>query len=102
MDYKLISADSHVNEPLSMWQERMPAEFRHKAPHRKVVDGKLLEIRDGMRPRRVELGTEEMDKDDLLRENAVEDGWDVKVRGSRPRTPMALPARLSTPTTAWS
>ena len=80
MDYKLISADSHVNEPLSMWQERMPAEFRHKAPHRKVVDGKLLEIRDGMRPRRVELGTEEMDKDDLLRENAVEDGWDVKVR----------------------
>ena len=79
-DYKLISADSHVNEPLSMWQERMPAEFRHKAPHRKVVDGKLLEIRDGMRPRRVELGTEEMGKDDMLREDAVEDGWDVKVR----------------------
>ena len=57
IDYKLISADSHVDEPLSMWQERMPADYREKAPHRKVVDGRLLEFRDGMRPRKVELGT---------------------------------------------
>ena len=32
-DAKLISADSHVDEPLSLWQERLPVHLRHKAPH---------------------------------------------------------------------
>ena len=80
IDYKLISADSHVDEPLEMWQERLPEQFRHKAPHREVVDGKVLEFRDGLRPRKVELGMEEMAEDDLLRERAEREGWDPDYR----------------------
>ena len=48
---KLISADSHVDEPLELWQERLPVHLRHKAPHIEVRDGKRLMIQDGMRPK---------------------------------------------------
>ena len=30
--YRLISADSHVNEPPDLWTDRVPAEFRDRAP----------------------------------------------------------------------
>ena len=30
--YRLISADSHVNEPPDLWTARVPAEFRDRAP----------------------------------------------------------------------
>ena len=33
--YKLISADDHVQEPADTWQKRVPAKFRDRAP--KVV-----------------------------------------------------------------
>ena len=32
-DYRLISADSHVNEPPDLWQARVPAHYRERAPH---------------------------------------------------------------------
>ncbi len=31
-DYKLISADSHINEPPGLWVDRMPAKFKDRAP----------------------------------------------------------------------
>jgi predicted TIM-barrel fold metal-dependent hydrolase len=31
-DYRLISADSHVNEPPDLWQTRVPAKFEDRAP----------------------------------------------------------------------
>src|SRR5439155_22195594 len=30
--YRLISADSHVNEPPDLWTTRVPAEYRDRAP----------------------------------------------------------------------
>src|SRR5438046_10688620 len=30
--YRLISADSHVNEPPDLWTSRVPAKFRDRAP----------------------------------------------------------------------
>src|SRR6516165_1955825 len=30
--YRLISADSHVNEPPDLWTSRVPAEYRDRAP----------------------------------------------------------------------
>ena len=30
--YTLLDADSHVSEPLNLWQERLPAKYRDKAP----------------------------------------------------------------------
>ena len=32
MDYNLISADSHVNPPATMWRDYLPREFRDQAP----------------------------------------------------------------------
>src|SRR6187399_3370292 len=31
--YRLISADSHVNEPPDLWTARVPAAYRDRAPH---------------------------------------------------------------------
>ena len=29
----LLDADSHVSEPLKLWQERLPNKYRDSAPH---------------------------------------------------------------------
>ena len=31
-EYTLLDADSHVSEPLNLWQERLPVKYRSKAP----------------------------------------------------------------------
>jgi predicted TIM-barrel fold metal-dependent hydrolase len=31
--YRLVSADSHVNEPPGLWVDRVPARFKERAPH---------------------------------------------------------------------
>jgi uncharacterized protein len=36
--YRLISADSHVNEPPSLWQDRVSAKFRDRAPRVERLD----------------------------------------------------------------
>ena len=33
MEYKLVSGDSHVNEPPELWQDRVPARYKDRAPH---------------------------------------------------------------------
>ena len=38
-DYKVISADSHSNEPAEIY-ERLPVEYRARAPHEETIDGK--------------------------------------------------------------
>ena len=77
---KLISADSHVDEPLELWQERLPVHLRHKAPHIEVRDGKRLMIQDGMRPKKMTMGSDEKTDEDKLREQGRLQGWDVGYR----------------------
>ena len=77
---KLISADSHVDEPLELWQERLPVHLRHKAPHIEVRDGKRLMIQDGMRPKKMAMGSDEKTEEDKLREQGRAQGWDVGYR----------------------
>jgi predicted TIM-barrel fold metal-dependent hydrolase len=36
--YRLIDADSHVNEPPDLWQSRVPAAYRDRAPHMERFD----------------------------------------------------------------
>ncbi len=36
--YRIISADSHVNEPPDLWRERVPARFRDRAPRIESFD----------------------------------------------------------------
>lgn len=47
------SADSHVVEPLDLWQTRLPAALRDRAPRREEVDGKWLFVVEGLPPRKM-------------------------------------------------
>ncbi len=40
MQYRVIDADSHVNEPAGVWQDRIPAAMRERAP-------KMIPLKDG-------------------------------------------------------
>ena len=45
-NYKLISGDSHINEPPDLWSKRIAAEFRDRAPrmeHLEQGDGWIIE-----------------------------------------------------------
>lgn len=42
MTRPLISADSHVTEPLDLWQKRLDARFREHAPRQEVRDGRMF------------------------------------------------------------
>ena len=49
---RLLSADSHVMEPRDLWEKRIDAKWRNKAPRIEMLDesGDYIVI-DGMRPR---------------------------------------------------
>ena len=46
-EYRLISADSHVNEPPDLWTERVPAAMRDRAPRIEHFDEGDECVRDG-------------------------------------------------------
>jgi predicted TIM-barrel fold metal-dependent hydrolase len=50
---RINSADSHVVEPLDLWQSRLPASLRDRAPRREEVDGKWLFLVEGLPPRKM-------------------------------------------------
>jgi len=59
-EYTLLDADSHVSEPLNLWQERLPAKYRDKAP-RMLTEyqgkpGAWWLIEEGRQPHNVILG----------------------------------------------
>jgi predicted TIM-barrel fold metal-dependent hydrolase len=55
-DYKLVSGDSHVNEPPNLWQSRVPAKFKDRAPRMErfeqgdawVIEGAIDPINFGL------------------------------------------------------
>jgi predicted TIM-barrel fold metal-dependent hydrolase len=51
VDYPIVDADAHVNEPPNLWQERVPAKLRERAP--KVIPfekgGDAWSFEDGQR-----------------------------------------------------
>jgi len=47
--YELISADSHVNPPASMWAEYLPASLRDQAPRVESTDEGDFEVFEGRR-----------------------------------------------------
>ena len=52
-DYKIISADSHASEPMELY-ERLPAEYRHRAPRIETRDGVRYYVFEGMSPSPIE------------------------------------------------
>ncbi len=51
-DATVISADSHVQEPPELYDQRVPKRLRHLAPRIEERDGARYLIVDGKRPRR--------------------------------------------------
>ena len=47
------SADSHVVEPLDLWQQRLPASLKDRAPRIEEIDGVWRFVVEGMPPRRM-------------------------------------------------
>jgi predicted TIM-barrel fold metal-dependent hydrolase len=63
--YNVISADSHLNEPLEVY-DRLPAEYRARAPRLEVRDGKTFIIVEGQPPRPME-APNPLTEDDMSR-----------------------------------
>src|SRR4051812_49841371 len=49
----LISADNHVFEPVTLWQERLPHEFRDRGPRLERRDDWLVMAIEGMPDRKL-------------------------------------------------
>src|SRR6185503_798167 len=47
--HRLISADSHVNAPIDMWREYLPAELRDAAPRLERTDEGDFQVFEGKR-----------------------------------------------------
>jgi predicted TIM-barrel fold metal-dependent hydrolase len=52
----IVSADSHVTEPSELWSTRVPMQYRERAPHIELRDGRRYLIVEGVRPRRLDGG----------------------------------------------
>ena len=79
---QVISADSHVQEPLSLYRERVPAKFHDRIPHIEERDGGTYYVFDGKRPRRIDLAETRLSEDDADREfrNDESGGTDIAKR----------------------
>ncbi len=75
---RLVSADSHVNEPPEMFRERLDAGFRDRAPRVETVDGVESLVMEGMRPRKLPKGREALTGEALERSQAG--GWEPALR----------------------
>ena len=70
---RIISADSHVQEPAELYNERLPERFRERAPRVVERDGARYFVVDGKRPRRLdvaEMREAEEDQDREFRHDA--------------------------------
>ena len=65
----VISADSHIQEPLELYEERLPKKYRHCTP-RTMTDsnGAVYRVIDGKRPRRIDIAESRLNEDDQNRE----------------------------------
>ena len=64
-DYKVISADSHCNEPAEIY-ERLPVEYRARAPHEETIDGERFMVFEGQTPMPV-IAPNPLNEDDMQR-----------------------------------
>ena len=81
-NYKFISADSHVQEPNSLYEDRVPAEYRHRTPHIEKRNGSTYLVREGKRDRRLDLAASRITEEDMDREFRRDEsgGRDISIR----------------------
>ena len=64
-DYKVISADSHCNEPAEIY-ERLPVQYRARAPHEESINGERFMVFEGQAPMPV-IAPNPLNEDDMQR-----------------------------------
>src|SRR5262249_3436699 len=64
----IISADSHVQEPSFLYEERVDARYRGRTPRVETRDGGEFRIIEGKRPRRLDVAESRITDDDRERE----------------------------------
>ncbi len=67
MDLKIISADSHAEEPFYL-HDRLPAEYRSRAPRAEERDGGVYMVQEGQRPVRQDIAGSKLTEEDKRRE----------------------------------
>jgi Amidohydrolase len=75
---RLVSADSHVNEPPEMFGERLDARWRSRALRTEIVDGVGCLVMEGMRVRKLPKGRDALTGEAL--ERAQAGGWEPALR----------------------
>ena len=80
-DYKIISADSHLEEPQELWK-RLPSKYLEKAPHTVERNGGTYQLYDGLPPIRLDLLEGRLTEEDKSREfrNDRSGGTDISLR----------------------
>jgi predicted TIM-barrel fold metal-dependent hydrolase len=80
-EFKIISADSHIEEPEELWKG-LPGKYLAKAPHIVEKDGGTYMIHDGRPPVRLDLLEERLTEEDKRREfrNDQSGGADISLR----------------------
>ena len=78
----VISADSHVQEPLTLYSERIARQYRHRAPRIETRNGGTFLIVDGRKPRRLDIAAARLTDEDKEREfrSDKEGGRDIAQR----------------------
>ena len=67
-NYRVISADSHVEESGGEFQQRVPLKYRHRLPHVEDIDGGKYLVIEGRKNRRLDIADSAVNEDDLDRE----------------------------------
>ena len=79
---RIISADSHVQEPPSLYEERVDRAYRHRVPRVETREDGRFRIVEGKRPRRLDVAESRIGEEDREREfrNDRSGGRDLAVR----------------------
>ena len=67
-DEKIISADSHVQEPKTLYLERVPAKYHHRLPRVEEREDGTYSIVEGRKPRRLDVAKARETEGDKVRE----------------------------------
>ena len=67
-EFKVISADSHVQEDPLLYRERVPKKFHDRVPHLEERDGARYYVMEGKKPRRLDIAAGASTSEDRERE----------------------------------
>ena len=82
IETRVISGDSHVQEPNEMYTARLSEEYMARLPHVEVIDGVRYRMVEGRKPRRLDIAEARETEEDQVREFRDDDsgGRDIERR----------------------